>query len=83
MLDFKDFKELYTHLSTMSDEEIQSYRESGRDFLSSEEFIPFSKETFVEQFEVDLMQTLETNGMHITGLQNMSSQSYISRKENR
>ena len=83
MLDFKDYKELYTHLSTMSDEEIQSYRESGRDFLSSEEFIPFSKETFVEQFEVDLMQTLETNGMHITGLQNMSSQSYISRKENR
>ncbi|MFC1988642.1 glycosyltransferase family 10 domain-containing protein [Chloroflexota bacterium] len=69
MRDFNDYGELYTYLSAMSDEDIQSFREAGREFLSSEQYHPFTKEHFAEQFEIDFMQTLKANGINLTSLQ--------------
>ena len=81
MRDFKDYAELYAYLLALPDEAVKSFREAGREFLSSEQFQPFTKENFVEQFEIDLMQTLESNGINLTSLQNTDSATGISRKE--
>ncbi len=49
MRNFWDYSELQYYLKTLSPSEIQSYRESARNFLGSEKFYPFTKEAFVER----------------------------------
>jgi len=68
MRDFDDYAGLHTYLSNLSDEDISSFREAAREYLSSEQYRPFTKEKFVERFEVDLMETLKANGVNLSGL---------------
>jgi len=68
MRDFGSYAELHTYLSNLSDEDISSFREAGREYLSSEQYQPFTKERFAEQFETDLMETLKGNGVNLPGL---------------
>lgn len=65
MRDFARYAELHTYLSNLSDEAISSFREAAREYLSSEQYQPFTKERFVEQFEADLMETLKANGVNL------------------
>jgi alpha(1,3/1,4) fucosyltransferase len=68
MRDFDNYAELHSYLSNLSDEDISSFRMAAREYLSSAEYQPFTKEKFVEQFEVDLMETLKGNGVNLLGL---------------
>ncbi len=51
MRDFSDYEELRGFLKKMSAEEIQAYKENAREYLASEKFKPFKKETFAELIE--------------------------------
>lgn len=73
MRDFDSYNELHACLLGLSDENISSFREAAREYLSSERYQPFTKEKFVEQFEMDLMQVLEANGVELPSLQNANS----------
>jgi len=73
MRDFSSYRELYAYLKSLSNEDISSFREAAREYLSSEQYHPFTKEAFVEQFEKDLMETLEANGVDLLSLHNTSS----------
>jgi hypothetical protein len=68
MRDFDNYAELHAYLSNLSDEDISSFREAAREYLSSEQYQPFTKERFVEQFEADLMETLKANKVNLLGL---------------
>jgi hypothetical protein len=68
MRDFGSYAELHAYLSNVPDQDISSFREAAREYLSSEQYQPFTKERFVEQFEVDLMETLKTNDVNLPGL---------------
>jgi hypothetical protein len=68
MRDFDNYAELHSYLSNLSDEDISSFRMAVREYLSSAEYQPFTRERFVEQFEVDLMETLKRNGVNLLGL---------------
>jgi hypothetical protein len=68
MRDFDNYAELHSYLSSLSDEDISSFREAAREYLSSEQYQPFTKERFVEQFQVDLVETLKSNGVNVLGL---------------
>ena len=47
---FADYDELEAYLHSLGEREIEDYRESGRAFMSSERYRPFSKETFASIF---------------------------------
>lgn len=47
---FRDYGELRQCLKSMSEREIDDYKESARKFLRSEQFIPFSKRNFASLF---------------------------------
>jgi len=68
MRDFDNYAELHAYLLDLSDQDISSFREAAREYLSSQQYQPFTKERFVEQFEVDLMETLKAKGVHLQGL---------------
>jgi hypothetical protein len=68
MRDFDNYAGLHTYLRNLSDDDISSFREAAREYLSSEQYQPFTKERFVEQFETDLMETLRANGVSPLGL---------------
>lgn len=68
MRDFDSYAELHAYLLNLSDQDISSYREAAREYLSSEQYRPFTREAFVEQFEADLMETLKGNGVDLLGL---------------
>ena len=68
MRDFGSYAELHAYLSNLSAEGISSFREAAREYLASEQYQPFTKERFVEQFEVDLMESLRRNGVNLLGL---------------
>lgn len=68
MRDFDNYAALHAYLSSLSDQEISSFRDAAREYLSSAEYQPFTKEKFVEQFEADLMETLKANGVNLPGL---------------
>lgn len=70
MRDFDSYGKLYTYLLSLSNDDISSFREAAREYLSSELYQPFTKEKFVKQFEVDLMETLTANRANIRSLQN-------------
>jgi len=65
MRDFGNYAALHSYLSSLSDNDISSFREAARGYLSSEQYQPFTKEKFVEQFEVDLKETLKANGVNL------------------
>lgn len=48
MRSFKDYEELYAHISAMGEEEYEAYLEHARAFLESDGFKIFSHEHFVE-----------------------------------
>lgn len=48
MRSFKDYEELYAHISAMSEEEYEAYLEHAKAFLESDGFKIFSHEHFVE-----------------------------------
>ena len=48
--EFATYPELRSFLKSLSGKEIQRYRENARDFVSSEKFHPFKKESFAEIF---------------------------------
>jgi hypothetical protein len=52
----------------LSDKDICLFREAAREYLSSEQYQPFTKERFVAQFEADLMETLRAKGVSLLGL---------------
>ncbi|MBN2239558.1 MAG: hypothetical protein JW712_07280 [Dehalococcoidales bacterium] len=64
---FKDYSDLYHYLTSLSENELMSYKKAGKDFLSSNKQIPFSKERFVEQFENDMIETLRRRGIELSG----------------
>ena len=66
--DFDDYAGVHSYLLDLSDEDISSFRETAREYLSSEQYQPFTKESFVEQFEAYLMETLWANGVNLPGL---------------
>ena len=68
MRGFDDYAELYSYLSNLSDRDISRFREAAREYLSSAQYRPFTKERFVEQFEADLMETLKGSGVNLPGL---------------
>jgi hypothetical protein len=68
MRDFDSYAGLHAYLLSLSDQDISSFREAAREYLSSEQYRPFTKERFVEQFELDLMETLKANGVNLPGL---------------
>ena len=68
MRDFDDYAALHSYLSSLSDNDISSFRMAAKEYLSSAEYQPFTKERFVEQFEADLMETLKANGVNLLGL---------------
>jgi len=76
MRDFSSYHELYTYLLSLSDKDISSFREAAREYLSSEQYQPFKKETFVEQFEKDLLETLRVNGVDPPKLWDISRPQY-------
>ena len=49
MRHFGDYQDLATYLKTLGENDIRRYKESAREFLGSERFLPFKKETFVER----------------------------------
>jgi hypothetical protein len=49
MRHFESYQDLASYLKGLGEVEIQRYREGARDFLASEGFRPFTKETFVER----------------------------------
>ena len=59
---FADYAELRAFLHSLSPGELEGYREAARDFLASNRFDPFRKETFarkfVESVEADLQLSL-------------------------
>ncbi|MBT9147751.1 MAG: Alpha-(1,3)-fucosyltransferase FucT [Syntrophomonadaceae bacterium] len=69
MRDFDNYGELHAYLLGLSGDDISSLREAAREYLSSAQYLPFTKEKFVEQFEMDLMKTLERNGINMLSLQ--------------
>jgi hypothetical protein len=48
MRQFEGYEELREFLLTLTDDQIEAYRLAARDFLRSERFRPFSKQTFAE-----------------------------------
>lgn len=64
---FSGYPELRDYLHSLGPGEVASYRENARDFLASERFKPFSKETFARQFlssvESDLGLELADDGL--------------------
>jgi hypothetical protein len=49
MRKFRDYEELRSFLKGLGRNEIQSYREAGREYLSSPQFHPFTKEAFTDR----------------------------------
>jgi hypothetical protein len=49
MRKFADYGELGRFLKSLGPREIERYRESGREFLRSERFVPFTKQAFTER----------------------------------
>ena len=68
MRDFDNYAALHAYLLKLSDEDISRFGEAAREYLSSEQYQPFTKERFVEQFEMDLMETLKAKGFDLPGL---------------
>jgi alpha(1,3/1,4) fucosyltransferase len=50
MRQFSDYAELRAYLKSLSQFDIQKYRENARDYLRSPQFYPFTKQAFVELF---------------------------------
>jgi hypothetical protein len=48
MRQFSGYPELRSHLTSLREEDIQRYRESGRQYLASDQFRPFTKEYFTD-----------------------------------
>ena len=46
---FEGYAELRCFLQSVSDRELQEYRDAGREFLASERFAPFRTQTFVDR----------------------------------
>lgn len=63
MRDFGSYGDLHAYLRRMTDEDIFSFRESAREYLSSQQYRLFTKEKFAEQFEADLLETLKQHGV--------------------
>jgi len=68
MRDFGSYRELYAYLRSLSDKAVSSFRGAAGEYLSSEQYQPFTKEKFVEQFEMDLLETLKVNGVDLPKL---------------
>jgi hypothetical protein len=68
MRGFDDYAELYSYLSNLSGQDISRFREAAREYLSSAQYRPFTKERFVEQFEADLAETLRRRDVSLPGL---------------
>jgi len=68
MRDFHNYAGLHSYLLNLSAKDISSFREAAREYLASEQYQPFTKRRFVEQFEVDLADTLKANGVSLLSL---------------
>ena len=55
MRKFNNYKDLRSHLKSLSRSEIKKYKENARSFLESEAFKPFTKKRFAELF-VDIIK---------------------------
>jgi len=47
---FSNYQDLRAYLKSLDENAIRTYRQNARDFLSSPQFKPFSKEAFVDIF---------------------------------
>jgi alpha(1,3/1,4) fucosyltransferase len=59
---YPTYADLRAYLKSLSEKDIQTYRENARDFLASEEFKPFSKESFARIFTNAIEEDL---GLHL------------------
>jgi len=59
---YPTYADLRSYLKSLSEKDIQVYRENARDFLSSKKFRPFSKESFAGIFTHALEEDL---GLHL------------------
>jgi hypothetical protein len=50
MRSYDGFRELGSYLRSVSDRDLQTYRDAGREFLGSEQFRPFTKAAFADLF---------------------------------
>lgn len=82
MRDFGSYRELYAYLRSLSDKDVSSFRDAAREYLSSEQYQPFTKEAFVEQFKMDLMETLKVNGVDPPKLWDVSRSQHQRRGDN-
>jgi alpha(1,3/1,4) fucosyltransferase len=51
MREFGSYDELRAFLRDLSPDQVQGYRDAGREYFSSDQFRPFTKEAFAELFE--------------------------------
>ncbi|MFC1952560.1 glycosyltransferase family 10 domain-containing protein [Chloroflexota bacterium] len=63
--DFSSYKELYEYLKNLSNIDIETFKNKGKEYLTTEQYKSFTKESFVEQFEKDLIDTLNANGVQL------------------
>ncbi len=55
---YPTYADLRSYLKSLSEKDIQRYKENARDFLSSEKFKPFSKQSFAKIFTDAIQQDL-------------------------
>lgn len=60
---FGTYSELRSYLKSLSEREIQSYRENAREFLTSSRYRPFTKESFADHF---IKAIQEDSGVPVT-----------------
>jgi alpha(1,3/1,4) fucosyltransferase len=52
MREFSGYSELRSYLKSLNEGQIQAFRDNAREFLSSERFRPFSKQSFTDHFRL-------------------------------
>lgn len=65
MHDFGDYNTLHAYLLNLSDKDISLFKKAAKEYLVSEQYQPFTKKSFVEEFEMNLMVTLKANGVKL------------------
>ena len=59
---FKSYPDLERYLDSLTESQLEAFREEGRAFLTSEAFKPFSTSCFSEIFIADVMETMQILG---------------------
>lgn len=66
MRDFSNYDELRKYLHSLTEKDIDKYRENAKDYLNSEKYKPFTKEYFAELILQDCVDSLYSMGEKMT-----------------